>query len=80
MNSWIQIPYCKESFDVRLMSQDVLNILYLILLKMLMKENGQEDWQHWKHVNSIEDITMIMSQNGYQEHDLHLLLVIIYYP
>ena len=78
MNSWIQIPYCKELFDVRLMSQDVLNILYLILLKMLMKENGQEDWQHWKHVNSIEDITMIMSQNGYQEQDLHLLLLIIY--
>ena len=53
------------------MSQDVLNISYLILLKMLTKENGQEDWQHWKHVNSIEDITMIMSQNGYQEQDLH---------
>ena len=60
------------------MSQDVLNILYLILSKMLTKENGQEDWQHWKHVNSIEDITMIMSQNGYQAHDLHLLFLIIY--
>lgn len=55
------------------MSQDVLNTSCQILLKMLTKENGQEVWQHWKHVNLTDVITMIMSQNGYQENDLHLL-------